>query len=97
MEVNEGWAEQSSTHGAEWGRLKREECKVRQNKWKNRAVWTWSDLEKQSNAQGQSKWGTGGAEWVRGKKSRAEWKQEESGFSAEQSKCCSGEWAPSRR
>ena len=62
MKVNEGWAEQSSTHGAEWGRLKREECKVRQNKWKNRAVWTWSDLEKQSNAQGQSKWGTGGAE-----------------------------------
>ena len=34
-------------------------------------------MEKQSNAQGQSKWGTGGAEWVRGKKSsRAEWKQE---------------------
>ena len=45
---------------------------MRQNKWKNRAVWTWSDLEKQSNAQGQSKWGTGGAEWTRGKKSRAE-------------------------
>ena len=54
-------------------------------------------MEKQSNAQGQSKWGTGGAEWVRGKKSRAEWKQEESGLPAEQSKCCSGEWAPSRR
>ena len=49
-------------------------CWGRQNKWKNGAKL--SELEKQSNTQEQSRWGTERGGWTRGKKGRAELKPE---------------------